>query len=120
MKENTLDHVTQSLFSAQLSLFFLPHDATLELSERSDVEEFQVHMRGAACLPISQPSSAERQDTHEEAFLHSSAKQSSSNLSVWDFPPGLQLHSLISPKATSNHICHIYMIHCFEGEGEFI
>lgn len=47
----------------------------------------------------TRPTCAERQDTHEEAFLHcSSAKQKSSNLSVWDFPLWLQLHSLISHK----------------------
>ena len=47
----------------------------------------------------TQPTCAERQDTHEEASPHcSSAKQKSSDLSVWDFPLWLQLHSLISHK----------------------
>lgn len=57
-----------------------------------------------------EPTCAECQDTHEEAFLYgSSFQQKPSNLPVWDFPPRLQLRSLISPKMQmSNHICHIF------------
>lgn len=51
-----------------------------------------------------EPTCAECQDTHEEAF-----QQKPSKLPVWDFPPWLQLCSLISPKMQmSNYICHIF------------
>lgn len=57
-----------------------------------------------------EPTCVERQDTHEAAFLHGSSLQHNPpNLPVWDFPPGVQLRSLISPKMQmSNHICHIF------------
>lgn len=57
-----------------------------------------------------EPTCVECQYTHEEAFLHgSSLQQKPSHLPLWDFPPRLQLCSLISPKMQmSNHICHIF------------
>lgn len=49
---------------------------------------FKVQIRRTGWLHIAQPTRVERQDTHEEFFFLycSSAKQKSTDLSVWDFP----------------------------------